>query len=112
MQINPNLEIPSYYNDVFNYRQVSMIAKLRVSMHNLKIEMGRRTRTERGLRLCYCQEGVEDEIHFLKECPLYQDIRQKYRIVNDTKLCELLNSKRYISYIEELYKHRSSFGTS
>ena len=62
LQINPNLEIPSYYNDIFNYRQVSMIAKLRVSMHNLKIEMGRRTRTERGFRLCYCQEGVEDEI--------------------------------------------------
>ncbi len=108
LQINPNLETPTYYNDIYNYRQVSMIAKLRVSMHNLQVEMGRRSRTPRDLRLCQCEQSVEDELHFLTQCVFYNDIRLNHRVSGNTKLCEILNDKQYVEYIDLLYKHRST----
>ena len=108
LQINPNLETPTYYNDIYNYRQVSMIAKLRVSMHNLQVEMGRRSRTPRDLRLCQCEQSVEDELHFLTQCAFYNDIRLNHRVSGNTKLCAILNDKQYVEYIDLLYKHRST----
>ena len=54
------------------------ITKLRTSNHNLAIETGRWTNTERKNRLCtQCTESkIEDETHFLFECPKYLDIRK------------------------------------
>ena len=52
------------------------ITKLRRSNHNLAIETGRWTNTERKNRLCtQCTESkIEDEMHFLFDCPKYSDI--------------------------------------
>ena len=108
LQVNPNLETPTYYDEIINYRQVSMVAKLRVSMHNLQIEMGRRTGTDRNLRLCICQEDVEDELHFLTQCTLYNEIRQQHGVTRETRLCDVLNEPKYIEYIDQLFKHRSA----
>ena len=107
LQVNPSLETPTYYHDVINYRHVSMIAKLRVSMHNLQIEMGRRSGTDRNLRLCMCQRSVEDELHFLTQCTLYNEIRQRHSVTRETRLCDILNERKYTEYIDDLYKHRS-----
>ena len=108
LQINPHLETPTFYKDILNYRQVSMIAKLRVSMHNLQVEMGRRSQIARHLRLCQCEESVEDEIHFLTKCSLYNEIRYSHRVSRNMKICDILNDKKYIDYIDSLYKHRST----
>ena len=108
MQINPNLETPTYFDDVYNYRQVSMVAKLRTSMHNLKVEMGRRSRIPRNLRLCHCEQSVEDELHFLTKCSSYTHIRHANRILENTQLCEILNNKKYINYIDKIYKHKTT----
>ena len=108
LQINPYLQTPTYYNDVLNYRQVSMISKLRVSMHNLQVEMGRRSRIARELRLCHCQQSVEDEFHFLTQCASYVEIRYNHQISRNAQMCEILNDKRYVEYIDLLFKHRST----
>ena len=59
------------------------LANFRCSNHNLAIETGRHNKIERLLRYCkYCLKRnvhvVEDELHFLLNCPLYDDIRKCY----------------------------------
>ena len=51
------------------------LTKLRTSTHKLAIETGRRTQTDRNDRLCtQCtQSKIEDEIHFLFDCPKHSD---------------------------------------
>ena len=56
------------------------LAEIRLSAHNLEIERGRYSKTPREQRLCkFCAEQgtsiVEDELHFLLQCPLYKDKR-------------------------------------
>ncbi len=52
------------------------LTKFRISSHNLHIERGRyeRQKLEPYQRLCvYCDmQTVENEFHFLLECPLYK----------------------------------------
>ena len=55
------------------------MTKLRCSSHTLAIEKGRHTKpkTELNKRICYYCKCVEDEIHFLLNCPIYSDDREK-----------------------------------
>ena len=53
LSINPLLEHPSSYKSIFSYKDVSMLAKLRTTSHNLQIDMGRRTGTPRERRTCH-----------------------------------------------------------
>ena len=56
------------------------LTKFRVSAHALRIETGRYNRPHKLAleeRLCwFCKNTVEDEMHFLLECPLYSENRQ------------------------------------
>ena len=84
-----------------------MMAKLRVSSHNLQVEMGRGTNTPREQRRCHCGEDVEDEQHFLQKCSAYTDIRLKYEVnESNQNISNILNSKSMIPYITELYERR------
>ena len=55
------------------------MAKLRCSDHNLRIETGRREGIPAEQRLCrLCSlNKIENEEHFLLECPVYQPLRVK-----------------------------------
>ena len=56
----------------------SLLAQLRVGILPLKIETGRFTNTPKEERLCdFCTNAVEDELHFIFECRLYNDIRDQ-----------------------------------
>ena len=73
----------SYLSDVTNSKHRCALTKLRLSSHRLEIETGRYTRpkTDAEKRYCfYCKflgkEVVEDEIHFLITCPMYDEIRE------------------------------------
>ena len=62
------------------YSQRRTLTKFRISSHNLEIEKGRYTNTpveQRLCRLCTCKDDVEDEIHFLLECPSLADTRRE-----------------------------------
>ena len=59
--------------------------KLRVSNHDLMIERGRyhKPKVPREQRLCFfCRDignkQVEDEMHFLCECPAYEIFREQF----------------------------------
>ena len=105
LKINPNLETPTMYDKIQKHTAVSMIGRLRTSSHNLKVEMGRRSRTPREQRLCVCGNGVEDEEHFLVDCLLYDDIRRKHGVKN-MMVSELLGNEKYVDYVYDLYERR------
>eukprot|EP00245_Coleochaete_scutata_P005250 TRINITY_DN18672_c1_g1_i2.p1 TRINITY_DN18672_c1_g1~~TRINITY_DN18672_c1_g1_i2.p1 ORF type:complete len:103 (-),score=15.15 TRINITY_DN18672_c1_g1_i2:136-444(-) len=61
------------------------LAKFRCGSHELEVEKGRHRVpfVSRDMRLCcHCDMGkVEDEAHFLFECPLYYEIRGRYHFL-------------------------------
>ena len=54
------------------------LTKLRCSNHSILIEQGRYSKLNVGERLCKKCNKVEDEIHFLIECKLYDSVRKKF----------------------------------
>ena len=72
----PYLDIVKTYTD-----RVSL-TRLRISAHNLEIEMGRRTNTPRIARICkWCNlslgaETTENETHLINDCDLYAQFRR------------------------------------
>jgi hypothetical protein len=83
-----------------NIQLRNVIAKIRLSSHNLLIEVGRHSNIERSQRKCiYCDKNdIEDEFHFILICPKYSSLRTKYihryftERPNVHKFLELLNS--------------------
>ena len=74
----------SYLDILSDFSLRSNFAKLRLSAHNLQIESGRYgiKNTPAAERYClYCKINddyvVEDEVHFLVNCPLYREDREK-----------------------------------
>jgi hypothetical protein len=76
-QFKANLEKEDYLNINIPRYQRSAYTKLRCGVLPLAIETGRYTRTPLEQRLCtLCNlEKVENEVHFLIECPMYVDLR-------------------------------------
>ena len=78
------------YLQITNSKLRSAIAKFRTSAHSLGIERGRYTKpkTPAEKRICnVCDhKAVEDEFHFLIQCPLYQKERTKMYAVYDTEI--------------------------
>ena len=54
------------------------LTKLRSNNHSLPIEQGRCSKLEVAECLCKKCNKVEDEIHFLIECKLYDSVRKKF----------------------------------
>ena len=57
------------------------LTKFRISSHKPKIETGRLTRplTPLEQRVCdHCLMTIEDEFHFLMQCPRYSHIRSNF----------------------------------
>ena len=79
---------------------VISLMKFRCSNHSLQIEIGRRHNIPRENRICTnCNMGIiEDEFHFLFECPKFQTLREnfiprKYRHhMSMYKLCKMFQS--------------------
>jgi hypothetical protein len=59
---------------------IHYLSKYRLSSHKLAIEQGRYNDTERSRRACkFCNlNKVEDEYHFILECPHYGHLRSLY----------------------------------
>ena len=70
------------YLDVVQVKKFRIaLSRLRMSSHRLEVEMGRWVRPvrvpydERKCRVCGL---LEDEFHFLLECPVYRNLRNMY----------------------------------
>ena len=66
-----------YLSEIKNKKIRTQLTKLRISDHNLMIERGRHKGVHKDLRFCpFCQGTVEDEVHFLINCPTYKHLRK------------------------------------
>ena len=71
LQVNPNLESPTYRNHVFEIEKIH-ITRFRTGSNNLLVETGRYAtpKIPRENRLCTCGESVQTLRHVLISCPL------------------------------------------
>ena len=62
-------------NNIFK----QIMTSLRLGILNLQNQKGRWTGTQRDERICkFCNHNlVEDEFHFILQCPYYKELRQK-----------------------------------
>lgn len=67
----------AYIQATRNRHHRQALTKLRISAHTLEIERGRYRNVPRENRLCSCCDVVEDELHFLDKCRLYNKARQR-----------------------------------
>ena len=67
-------------NCIFDQKNRIYLTKLRLSAHDLAIEIGRYIKVPREQRVCFhCNINVvETEYHFLLVCPKYKELRQHY----------------------------------
>jgi hypothetical protein len=67
------LKVSLFLNRVWiwgTYIQRNILSKFRISSHNVEIEKGRYMNIPAEQRICrLCKLDVENEIHFLLECP-------------------------------------------
>ena len=66
------------YLNINNFNNRKTLSELRISAHKLEIEKGRYLNINRNERICKnCKLGVvEDEAHFILECPVYSEHRE------------------------------------
>ena len=68
-----------YLHHITNRKYRRVISQFRISAHDLEIEHGRYSRTDKNDRICKsCWRTVENEFHFVFTCIIYKDLRQKY----------------------------------
>ena len=97
--------------------------RLRTSSHRLAIETGRWTKphsTPRFERKCQLCNTLEDEFHFMLECPLHRDLKVKYmrkyywNQTNIPKFIELFKSEHSIvvknvaTYVQKSMEKRNN----
>lgn len=122
-----NFELSSYMTKIPYKPHLQALSRFIMSSHQLRVESGRweRPKLPRQQRFCLkCKNRIEDEFHFIFECPLYNDLRVKliptyYRVRPSMyKLQEILNSskKKHIvgvaKYIYLAFKVRTDHVTS
>lgn len=99
-ELKPTFEISAYILSMKNRSLIKLLARIRLSSHNLNIESGRHRNINRQNRLCIlCNTNdIEDEYHFILICSAYRELRAshipRYYTVRPSmfKLIELLNS--------------------
>ena len=105
--MNPNLNVHNVYktDTYFNDKERVVFTRFRLSSHNLKIEKGRWSRTNRENRVCDCGPVVQDETHVLFDCPKTIDLRNRYNVNRDIysdigNLMESLNTHDLVKYVK------------
>ena len=83
-KLKTNSGMEKYLTEISNVKHRTAMTRLRMSSHNLNIEEGRYTSTEREKRICsLCKRDVEDETHFLIKCPMYEALKHHLTEHND-----------------------------
>ena len=81
-KIKNHFQYEEYLNIIKSKSRRASLTRLRISNHSLQIERGRYVipKLPRSERLCSSclksgSSAVEDELHFLFDCPIYADLR-------------------------------------
>jgi hypothetical protein len=107
--VNPNLEDQNYLSVLKSSKKKINIAKIRTNSHELHSEIGHWTtpKTPWDERICHlCDtKRVEDEKHFLLDCPSYT------HICHITDLPNLLRHQNYGdlgTFLSNSFEHRNA----
>ena len=84
-----NIALEPYLDLHINLKYKIAISRFRLCNHTLMIEKGRHhkpNKIDKKERICYfCKNKIENEEHFMIECPLYTPLRRVFEnICNDT----------------------------
>ena len=72
-----NIGFEKYLSEIKNVFVRNQVTKFRLSNHGLMIEVGRHNGTPKEDRFCpFCPLSIENETHFLFECPTYSYQRE------------------------------------
>ena len=85
---NAQLNMSEHLTQVVSRSKCRNLSKFRTGAHSLAIELGRHKQLPREDRLCRTCRVVEDEAHFLFDCPCYFLVRQNH--------CPLFTAERQI----------------
>jgi hypothetical protein len=104
--VNPNLEDQMYLFVLTSVRKRINIDKIRTNSHEMHSEIGHwkipKTPWYEIIYHPFYTQRVEDENHFLLECPTYIQIRSQFQnICHNTNLPNLISHQNY-SYLETL----------
>ena len=110
----------NYLDCISNYFDRANLTKLRISAHDLEIEMGRRKnipRKDRFCKWCISSSGtkiIEDEDHILHNCSLYSSARQKtIQLASEVigylpPQADLMSLLNYSSIVQNTSQHNPS----
>jgi hypothetical protein len=98
--INPNLENQNSLSVLPSVKKKISIAKIRTNSHEFYSDTGRWSilKTPWNERVCHLCDTtkVEDEKHFLLDCPVYTHIRYHFQnMCHTTNLPNLLTQQKY-----------------
>ena len=69
--------LENYLMSVSNLKHRKSLSQLRLSSHGLMIETGRHRNIASDKRFCiFCKTEIEDEIHFVIKCKIYDHLRK------------------------------------
>ena len=113
--INPTLEHQKYLSILTSSKKKINIAKIRTNSHELHSETWHGTvpKTPWVERICHLCENmnIEDENHFLLECPVYTHIRSQFHnLCCNTDHPSLLQCQNYGELgrlLSKLFEHRN-----
>ena len=92
-----------YLDVISNIHYRTAMSKLRTSSHTLEIERGRYTKpkTDVSKRLCPVCNEIEDEVHFLVKCKLYDSQRNIFfgKISNNERVFDTFNDIEKFSFL-------------
>ncbi|MCG8046233.1 MAG: reverse transcriptase family protein, partial [Candidatus Thiodiazotropha endolucinida] len=118
-----NFQYKTYLSELKINKYRKSLSRLRLSSHRLEVEVGRWVKPNKvpyENRKCKVCGILEDEFHFLLECPLYTDLRRLYinryfwNRPNMPKFIELLTAentnllKKLSTYIEKAFNLRKN----
>ena len=80
MSLKSEIEISNYLIKIYYSSYRNCLAKIRLSSHQLNIEVGRHRNIDRLNKICtLCNMNeIEDEYHFILICPFYKNLRENY----------------------------------
>ena len=101
-----------YLTEINISKHRAALTRLRLSSHSLEIEVGRYNKTEPQNRLCrYCKDmgnrEVENETHFLINCPQYEELREKFLPLNILKNSNLSDDGKMIKIMTDMKNCKS-----
>ncbi len=112
VKFKDNFQTEEYVKFCYSRKQRSLLAQLRLGILPLHIETGRYRNKTVEERICeLCRNQVENEIHFVCECPHYNDIRaQMYdQIIANVEFQSFSNEDKFIYLMKFEWKHLARY---